>query len=464
MKLSRREVTCKARPIGRVAFEPQQLTSFSGLLLVQHVFAALGVRRRLDRCFAGADQGAYPAARLFLLLMVHLLLGFRRLRSLEHYGQDPMVLDLVGLKRAPSVSTWAERLSQLSPHVPERLRLQQRAFVLEGLKPQKLQRLTLDFDGSVFNSRRHAEGIAVGYNPRRKGQRSYYPLFCSLAQTGQVLDVLHRSGNVHDYNGAVPFMRDCIAAVREQHPRKRLEMRMDTAFFSEELIDEFGDHLDFTIGVAFTRFPDLKALVEQRQDWQPLDGEDQWSYFEIKQWRPARWKRPPVRLILLRRKQADQVKGPLQLDLFEPVSYQYQYSVIATNMSGAVHEVMSFHHGRSSQEGIFGELKEQLSMDYVPFRKRVGNEIYMWAAIWTHNIFRAMHMRETPKASRSNAKRATRWAFIQIRTFRETYLLRPGRITKPANRKLLTFALPGNKQDQFESRLEFWGNEAQATG
>ena len=47
---------------------------------------------------------------------------------------------------------------------------------------------------------------AVGYNKKKKGQRSYYPLFCTVAQTGQVLDVWHRAGNVHDSNGARAFI------------------------------------------------------------------------------------------------------------------------------------------------------------------------------------------------------------------------------------------------------------------
>jgi hypothetical protein len=40
----------------------------------------------------------------------------------------------------------------------------------------------------------------------KKGQRSYYPLYCTVAQTGQVLDVLHRSGNVRDSNGGETFV------------------------------------------------------------------------------------------------------------------------------------------------------------------------------------------------------------------------------------------------------------------
>ena len=52
------------------------------------------------------------------------------------------------------------------------------------------------------------EGTAVGYNPRKKGHRSCWPLFATVAQTGQALDVLHRPGNVADSTGEVVLFRE----------------------------------------------------------------------------------------------------------------------------------------------------------------------------------------------------------------------------------------------------------------
>ena len=95
-------------------------------------------------------------------------------------------------------------------------------MVLGRVQALELRRLTLDFDGSVIGAGRSAEGTAVGFNKKKKGQRSYYPLFCTVAQTGQVFDVLHRSGNVHDSNGGEAFILLCIkqvqAALLEQCP------------------------------------------------------------------------------------------------------------------------------------------------------------------------------------------------------------------------------------------------------
>ena len=95
--------------------------------------------------------------------------------------------------------------------------------------------MTLDYDGSVLSTRRHAEGTAVGFNKKKKGARSYYPLFCTIAQTDHVLDLHHRPGNVHDSNGADAFIDHCVSHVRSCLPRAKVETRIDSAFFNETI-------------------------------------------------------------------------------------------------------------------------------------------------------------------------------------------------------------------------------------
>ena len=102
----------------------------------------------------------------------------------------------------------------------------------KGLHRENHPRLTLDFDDSVQSNKGHIEGTAVGFNKGKKGSRSYYPLFCTVAQTGQFFDLHHRPGNVHDSNGTDKFMLDCLTEVRSYFKFVALESRMDSAFFS----------------------------------------------------------------------------------------------------------------------------------------------------------------------------------------------------------------------------------------
>lgn len=64
---------------------------------------------------------------------------------------------------------------------------------------------------------------------KRKGPRT-------VAQTGKVLDVLHRPGKVHDSNGASAFIFACLSEIRQLLPRVILKVRMDCALFSDEIV------------------------------------------------------------------------------------------------------------------------------------------------------------------------------------------------------------------------------------
>ncbi len=112
--------------------------------------------------------------------MVHLLIGYRRLQDLRYYQDDPMVRRLLGISRLPDVSTVSRTLAGMDTRSVGNLRQIHRQMVTVRLALEGLARITLDFDGSVISTGRFAEGTAVGFNRKKKGQRSYYPLFCTV--------------------------------------------------------------------------------------------------------------------------------------------------------------------------------------------------------------------------------------------------------------------------------------------
>jgi hypothetical protein len=244
MKLSREQVRRKTHATPDLLFEDQQLTFFAGLFLFQLLFQKLDLKQRLRNVFRHLRSNrAYDHAVAALGLIVHLLLGFRQLRDLRYYRDDPMVQRVLGLERLPDVATVSRLLAAADSQAVAALRQLCRQLVAQRLSALGLRRLTMDFDGSVISTGRHAEGTAVGFNRHKKGQRSYYPLFCTVAQTGQVFDVHHRPGNVHDSNGAQGFILACVNHLRQALPGIQIEVRMDGAFFSDALITLLSDLL-----------------------------------------------------------------------------------------------------------------------------------------------------------------------------------------------------------------------------
>jgi len=456
MKRSRAEVHGKARDTMEVRFETQQLTSFAGLILFQRLFARMGLKERLWGCFRHLRGSELYAHHLIaLMLVVHLLLGFRELRDVRYYRDDEMVKRLLGLKHLPEVSTVSRALASADERSVENLRGENRGYVLERIEALELARVTADFDGSVQSTARHAEGTAVGFNKHKKGNRSYYPLFCTIAQTGQVLDVHHRPGNVHDSNGAERFIGECLGAIGEARPGARLETRMDSAFFSEPIIDALhGAGVEFTASVPFERFPALKAMVEGRRRWRRID--DELGFFEAR-WKPNCWSER-YRFLFIRKRVARQHKAPVQLDLFVPHEQGYEFKVIVTNKRAGAKRVVAFHEGRGAQEAIFAELKSHCQMDYVPVTTRLGNQIYLLCAMLAHNLTRELQMMANPTERRTTAKRAALWAFEQLHTLRRNLIQRAGRLIRPQGRPVLSM----NANAAVEAELTHYLNALEA--
>jgi len=444
VKSSKAQIQAKYHKIPTIRFEDQRLTSFSGLLIFQLLFKRIDLKQRLKKCFTHLKVSPVFGRHLVvMLLIVHLLIGFRRLREVDYYRDDPMVLRIMGLKKLPDVSTISRALSDMKSQEVTKVRELSRSLVIQGLIRERLPRLTLDFDGSVQSTKGHAEGTAVGFNKQKKGARSYYPLFCTVAQTGQFFDLHHRPGNVHDSNGADLFMEECFLEVSGSLKNTILESRMDSAFFSQNILSVMDFYnVAFSASVPFERLPQLKEIIESRKRWRTID--DEWSFFESN-WKPKSWD-SKYRFIFVRRKNKKQRKGPIQLHLFEPRDTIYDYKVIVTNKIESAKSVVLFHNGRGSQEGIFADAKNDAGLNVIPTRGLAGNQIFTLCSIMAHNLSKEVQMISTSSSIRALPKRPAVWAFQKLDTLRHRIIQRAGRLTRPQGE--LTLTMSGNQAVQ----------------
>jgi Transposase DDE domain group 1 len=432
------------------------MTSFSGLVVFQLLFKRLELKARLRRAFGAADRGrSFGLAVVVLQLVVQVLLGFRRLRDRDYFADDPLLCRVMGVLRLPDVATVSRTLASATAAHVEALRQLLRELVLDRLSTLELATVTLDFDGSVQSTRRHAEGSAVGYNKQRKGARSYYPLLCTVSQTGQFLDLHHRPGNVHDSRDAESFVEAKIADVRRVLPRARIEARFDSAFFSETmlaLLERLG--VEYAVSVPFERFPGLRGRIMRRTSgWTRID--DDRSFIELG-WRPKSWSKSDTRrFIAVRTRRLVRRKGPLQLDLFEPRDCEHEYKVFVTNKTVSAAAALLFHNGRGNQEATIGEGKHWAALDYVPCRRLVSNQIYSVCALLAHNLGRELQMAASePRVTRALPSRAALFDFSTLGTLRDLVLRRAGSLTRPSNRLTLTIAATGPARQTIEHFMQ----------
>ena len=453
MRSRKAEIVRSVHAIPTVTFDDaKRLTSFSGLVLFQALFRTLELPRRLRRCFEHIDGGrVFGLARVVLQLVVHTILGFRRLRDRDYYADDPLVCRVLRVAKLPDVATISRTIAAADAKSVLNLRELVRDLVLDRLASAGLARVTVDFDGSVLSTTRRAEGSAVGYNPKRKGARSYYPLFAVVSQLGMFFDLLHRPGNAHDSRGAAKFIGECVAALRERLGRLVVEARLDSAFFDERVLEKLETlRVEYAAAVPFSRFTRLRYLVDRRERWRRIDAE--WSFFET-QWRPKSWSEER-RLIIVRRRKRVRRKGPLQLDLFEPVDHDFEFKVIVTNKAVRAATVIKFFNGRGNQEQIFGEAKQDASLGYVPCKRLVANQIFVLSTMLAHNLGRELQLQAEPVRRRTTPTRAPMFVLRSLGTLRDQLVRRAGALTRPQGRLCLNVAAPPPARVEFDELLE----------
>jgi hypothetical protein len=192
---------------------------------------------------------------------------------LAFVGTDPILRRFAGLHRVPSDRTVADWLKRFTSQTLERLLDLIRDLVYEQIERSRLARLTIDLDGTVLRTGAKVEGAERGFNPHHPKDPSYYPLTAHLAQTGQILRLWNRPGNVHDSHNAAGFLRVVFRDLRARFGhRLPVELRMDAAFFHPDIFAFLdGEQVEYSLKVPLWRSLGLLPRIAARKRWVRVD-------------------------------------------------------------------------------------------------------------------------------------------------------------------------------------------------
>jgi hypothetical protein len=215
---------------------------------------------------------------------------------------------------------------------------------------------------------------------------SYYPITAYEAQSGQILRVRNRPGNVHDGKAALGFLRTLFAQLAATLNGYRLEFRMDSAFFRRDIIELVEHHgAEYAIKVPFDPWVGLKEEVQQTYRWERMDDTVSCGdhHVAVTQWRPV------FRVVVFRKRLGHATAKNSQLDLFDPTDGHYEYSAVVTNkpLSGPL--LWAFMCGRGAHEKAYAELKSGFAFDCVPTMKYAANSLWQLISVMAFNVVRA---------------------------------------------------------------------------
>ena len=436
MRLRRADL--KRRVNGNLAlrFNRSGLTSYAGLELIRRYFREIGLTEKLRRHLAGTMPGSdYGVAAMVKLLLCLLVVGGRRVRHVLYLRDDPVVERLCGLKRLPtarSIGRWlgAFRVRHLEGLIALNAELVEATFARLGLG-----RLTIDVDGSVVSTGMKVAWAKRGYNPHRRKVPSYYPITAYEAQSGQIVRVKNRPGNVNDGKASLGFLRELFAQLGAQsRRRRRLEFRMDAAFFRRDVLDLLGRRgAEYAIKVPFHAWTGLREMVRRNRTWRRVDATV--SCFERTLWLEP-WQRE-LRVVIYRKRVQHETRKNFQLDLFDPADGHYEYSAVATNKSIQGPALWDFMCGRGGHEQAYRELKHGFAFGSVPSLQYAANSAWQMLSVLAFNLMRGFQIATGLDRRRPLMRRRSVFAFQSIQTLRYEFLHRAGVLLRPDGRATL---------------------------
>src|SRR5881628_896763 len=390
---------------------------------------------RLRRAVADvpSDDGG---GRLVLLVVALFYVGARRLEHLRYLAGDPLIARFCGVARFPTAHTVSNWLKQFTQATLAPLIQLNHDLVVEAITKLKLPRLTIDVDGTVVSTGATVQWAFRGFNPHHRKHLSYYPLVAHLAQTGHILRLKNRPGNVHDSKQAVPFLRELIEDLRGRFGRRVvLEFRMDAAFFQRGILQLLAAReCGYAIKVGYWSWLPLKAIAAACRRWHPVapgvTGHE--TELVIPQWHDLR-----LRVVLYRKHVNHETRRNFQLDLFTPDDGHYEYSAVATNLPLGLPALWAFACGRGAQEKTFAELKGEFALDVVPTKHYAANSAWQQLSILAHNLIRSFQLETLAEPKPRSRKRTYAYLFRSMRTLRSLLIARAGRLTRLGGRNVL---------------------------
>lgn len=421
-------------------FEDAELTHWGGLVLVQRFCQRLRLRWLVQRDVPiGQSGGKFRPADLLLALLYVQIAGLRRVSKTQILQYNGALLSLMSLERFPDPSTLRRFLHRLKPQsVRQLVRLHDRLRTQLFSLPQPRTTLVFDLDSVVITVYGQQQGARVGYNPKKKGRRSYHPLLCFESHRQEFWHGSFRPGNTSANTAVVPFMERCLAKVPSRLARSRIRLRADAGFYAGNLLGVLEKQ-----GCGYVVVAKQYATVRRRaltvrfgklrHGWQV--GQ---FFFRAHGWPQAR------RFVVIRRPIPEDPEEAAQLKLFK--DRRYAYEVLVTNLKLSPWRVWRFYAPRATVEKTIRELLYDLPLSQIPTSRWVANVAYFHVMMLAYNLVHWFKRLCLPGE----------YAKATVETVRRDFLAVPARLTHPHGQHVLQLPSGYPLKKQFLAATKKW--------
>ena len=391
-----------------------------------------------------------------------------RLEDIELRRNDEVFLDALGTERLPDPTTAGDFCRRFHEgDIRSLMRAADDARLNVWAKQPKkfFDRATIDLDGTlVVTTGECKAGMDISY----QGPWGYHPLLVTLAETGEVLRLVNRSGNRPSHEGAAEEADQAVALCRRGGFRK-IVLRGDTAFSQSEKLDAWdADGVTFYFG--FKALPNLEEIAANlpKTAWQKLlrapryevqtearqrpknvkqrivrrrefevlrlQGED-YAEFE---YAPTECKQPHRMIVL--RKNISHEKGEWRL--FDEIRY---FFYITNDWAIDAEDVVFEANDRCDQENLIAQLAGGVRALSAPVDNLLSNWAYMvmTGLAWNLKSWWALWLPEDGRWAKEHQAQKQEVLRMEFKTFLNAFLKIPCQIVR-AGRQLIYRVLSYN--------------------
>jgi len=414
----------------KIEFAKTSLTSYAGLELLIRYFKLINlnniIRMHLSNIKLSGDYIATSMVRVFVGLII---VGGERLDHISHVVGDPLFMRFSGLAHLPSSRILSRWLKNFTMRMVERLQDINADMVGMMIKKLPIKTLTIDVDGTVLSAGNKVLGTACGYNPKNRNKPSYYPITTHIGETGHMVRVKNRSGNINDGKYSIEFLKALFKQLRNTlDGRYNFNFRMDGAFFKETFISLLlKEKAGYAIKVPFWKWLDLQSLIKECKNWNKVSSDID-CFEEILHLNPWGFDQ---RVVNYRKKVKHKSRRNYQLDLFDPNNGYYEYSAVSTNLKYDGRNLWKSMCGRGNHEKTIGDLKTNLAFDTIPTNQYESNSAWQQLVVIAYNFITNFQIDNGCEEKSRGRKRTTVYKLKPLSTLRFKIFNKAGQIIRP---------------------------------